>query len=182
MGLPPSRRRRPASRTRWPRFRVLKNGAYPYIVAERQAEIVGYAHVGPYRTRSAYRFTVENSVYVGRRAAGEGIGRVLLGRLIRECASGPWRQMIAILGNSDNRASIALHQGLGFRLAGTLREAGFKYDQWVDTVLMQRSLRRPAAHHPLELGKSHRAEQMGEKEIDDGAQEDETQEHQRTQP
>ena len=122
------------------RFRALKSQSFPYIVAERKAEIVGYAYAGPYRTRSAYRFTIENSVYVDRRAAGEGIGRALLSRLIQDCEKGPWRQMIAIIGNSDNRASIALHQSLGFRMVGTLREVGFKHDHWVDTVLMQRAL------------------------------------------
>ena len=122
------------------RFRALKSQSFPYIVAERKGEIVGYAYAGPYRTRSAYRFSIENSVYVDRHAAGEGIGRALLSQLIQDCEKGPWRQMIAIIGNSGNGASIALHKSLGFRLVGTLREVGFKHDQWVDTVLMQRAL------------------------------------------
>jgi phosphinothricin acetyltransferase len=122
------------------RFRALKTRSFPYIVAERRAEIVGYAYAGPYRTRPAYRFTIEDSVYVDRQAAGQGIGRALLGRLIEECEKGPWRQMIAIIGNSENRVSIALHQSRGFRMVGTLRQVGFKHDQWVDTVLMQRAL------------------------------------------
>jgi L-amino acid N-acyltransferase YncA len=122
------------------RFRALKSQSFPYIVAERKAEIVGYAYAGPYRTRSAYRFTIENSVYVDRQAAGQGVGRALLSRLIQECEAGPWRQMIAIIGNGGNRASIALHESLGFRMVGTLRDVGFKHDQWVDTVLMQRAL------------------------------------------
>jgi L-amino acid N-acyltransferase YncA len=122
------------------RFRTLKSQSFPCIVAERRAEIVGYAYAGPYRTRSAYRFTIENSVYVDRQAAGQGIGRALLSQLIQECEKGPWRQMIAIIGNSDNKASIALHQSLGFRMVGTLRDVGFKHGQWVDTVLMQRAL------------------------------------------
>ncbi|WP_119273057.1 GNAT family N-acetyltransferase [Taklimakanibacter deserti] len=126
------------------RFRSLKSGAFPYIVAERKAEIVGYAYAGPYRTRSAYRFTIENSVYVDRHAAGEGIGRALLSQLIQDCEKGPWRQMIAIIGNSGNRASIALHESLGFHMVGTLREVGFKHEQWVDTVLMQRALNTKA--------------------------------------
>jgi L-amino acid N-acyltransferase YncA len=122
------------------RFRSLKSQGFPYIVAERKSGIVGYAYAGPYRTRSAYRFTIENSVYVDRHAAGEGIGRALLSQLIHECEQGPWRQMIAIIGNSGNGASVALHKSLGFRLVGTLRDVGFKHDQWVDTVLMQRAL------------------------------------------
>lgn len=122
------------------RFLSLKSQSFPYIVAERKARIVGYAYAGPYRTRSAYRFTIENSVYVDRHAAGEGIGRALLSQLIQDCEKGPWRQMIAIIGNSGNKASIALHESLGFRMVGTLREVGFKHEQWVDTVLMQRAL------------------------------------------
>jgi L-amino acid N-acyltransferase YncA len=122
------------------RFRTLTNQAFPYLVAERQGGVVGYSYAGPYRTRSAYRFTIENSVYVARDCSGQGIGRALLAALIAECEKGPWRQMIAIIGNSGNRASIALHQSLGFRMVGTLREVGFKHDQWVDTVLMQLTL------------------------------------------
>ena len=124
------------------RFLTLKGKSYPYLVAERDGEIVGYSYAGPYRTRSAYRFTVENSVYVARDCSGQGIGRALLADLIAECEKGPWRQMIAIIGNSGNSASIALHRSLGFRMVGTLREVGFKHDQWVDSVLMQRHLDR----------------------------------------
>lgn len=122
------------------RFQALKARSFPYIAAERDGRLLGYAYAGPYRTRSAYRFTIENSVYVDSAAAGQGIGRALLSELIRLCEEGPWRQMIAIIGNSQNTASIALHKSLGFRMVGTLREVGFKHDQWVDTVLMQRSL------------------------------------------
>ena len=125
------------------RFRALKRQSFPYIVAERNNEVVGYAYAGPYRTRSAYRFTIENSVYVDRHATGEGIGRALLSRLIHECEQGSWRQMIAIIGNSGNKASIALHESLGFRLVGILREVGFKHQQWVDSVVMQRALIPP---------------------------------------
>ena len=82
------------------RFRTLAERSFPYIVAERTGEILGYAYVGPYRTRSAYRFTIENSVYVARQAAGQGVGRALLSLLIQMCEKGPWRQMIAIIGNS----------------------------------------------------------------------------------
>jgi L-amino acid N-acyltransferase YncA len=125
------------------RFRALKSQSFPYIVAERNNAVVGYAYAAPYRTRSAYRFTIEDSVYVDRKAAGEGIGRALLSRLIQECETGPWRQMIAIIGNSGNKASIALHESLGFSLVGILREVGFKHEQWVDSVVMQRALMPP---------------------------------------
>ena len=122
------------------RFRTLKSQSFPYIVAEQAGKICGYSYAGPYRTRSAYRFTIENSVYVDSTCSGQGIGRALLSELIGQCERGPWRQMIAIIGNSGNSASIALHKSLGFRMVGTLRAAGFKHDQWVDTVLMQRAL------------------------------------------
>lgn len=122
------------------RFQALTRQSFPYIVAEREGRLCGYSYAGPYRTRSAYRFTIENSVYVERRCAGQGIGRALLTELIVQCEKGPWRQMIAIIGNGGNSASIALHASLGFRLVGTLREVGFKHGQWVDTVLMQRTL------------------------------------------
>jgi phosphinothricin acetyltransferase len=122
------------------RFRALRSQSFPYIVAERTNAIVGYAYAGPYRTRSAYRFTIENSVYVDPQATGAGIGRALLSQLIADCEKGSWRQMIAIIGNSGNKASIALHESLGFRLVGILREVGFKREQWVDSVVMQRAL------------------------------------------
>lgn len=123
------------------RFRMLTGQSFPYIVAERDGQVLGYSYAGPYRSRSAYRFTIENSVYVDRQCAGQGIGRALLSELIARCEKGPWRQMIAIIGNSSNTASIALHESLGFRVVGVLREVGFKHGQWVDTVLMQKELR-----------------------------------------
>ncbi len=123
------------------RFRTLTGQSFPYIVAERDGQVLGYSYGGPYRSRSAYRFTIENSVYVDRQCAGQGIGRALLSELIARCEKGPWRQMIAIIGNSSNTASIALHESLGFRVVGVLREVGFKHGQWVDTVLMQKELR-----------------------------------------
>lgn len=122
------------------RWRVTTEGGYPYIVAEREGEVVGYAYAGQYRPRPAYRYTVENSVYVRDGKGGHGIGSTLLGELIARCEAGPWRQMIAVIGNSGNTGSIALHRKFGFEHVGTLRAVGFKLDQWVDTVLMQRSL------------------------------------------
>jgi phosphinothricin acetyltransferase len=122
------------------RFRALKERSFPYIVAERSNEILGYAYAGPYRARSAYRFTIENSVYIARESMGQGMGRALLGRLIQDCEEGPWRQMIAVIGDSGNSASIALHKSLGFRLVGILEHVGFKHGRWVDSVLMQRTL------------------------------------------
>jgi phosphinothricin acetyltransferase len=118
---------------------VLARGL-PYLVAEIDDEVVGYAYASPYRARSAYRFSIENSVYVDHRRHRGGIGRALLAALIAQCECGAWRQMIAVIGDSANLPSIALHARLGFRMVGTLRSVGFKFGRWVDTVLMQREL------------------------------------------
>jgi L-amino acid N-acyltransferase YncA len=114
--------------------------ALPYLVAEIDDEIVGYSYASPYRARSAYRFAIENSVYVDHRRYRHGVGRALMSRLIARCEGGAWRQMIAVIGDSANVSSIALHEQLGFRMVGTLRAVGFKFGRWVDTVLMQREL------------------------------------------
>jgi L-amino acid N-acyltransferase YncA len=112
----------------------------PYIVAELDDRVVGYAYATGYRARPAYRYTLENSVYVADGMRGRGIGRALLGALIEGCEAGPWRQMIAVIGDSGNRGSIALHESLGFRMVGTLEAVGFKLGRWVDSVLMQRTV------------------------------------------
>lgn len=112
----------------------------PYLAAERDGRIVGYAYATGYRPRPAYRFTIEDSVYVAEDMQGKGIGRVLLAALIARCEAGPWRQMVAVIGDSGNRGSIALHESLGFRMVGTLEASGFKLGRWVDSVLMQRAL------------------------------------------
>jgi phosphinothricin acetyltransferase len=102
--------------------------------------VLGYAYAGGYRARPAYRHTIEDSVYVAGNAVGQGVGRALLGELIARCEKGPWRQMIAVIGDSANVGSIALHASLGFRAAGTLQSVGFKLGRWTDSVLMQRPL------------------------------------------
>jgi phosphinothricin acetyltransferase len=112
----------------------------PYLVAEREGRVVGYSYATPYRARSAYRFTIENSVYVAHQLGRAGIGRALLAALIARCETGEWHQMIAVIGDSHNAASIGLHAKLGFRPIGTLRAVGFKFGRWVDSVLMQREL------------------------------------------
>jgi len=122
------------------RFEAVRKAGLPYIVYEEEGQILGYAYAGPYRTRSAYRFTVENSVYVREGYGGRGIGRALLTALIERCAAGPWKQMVAVIGDSENHTSIGLHRALGFRMVGTLEKVGFKFDRWVDSVLMQRAL------------------------------------------
>jgi phosphinothricin acetyltransferase len=118
---------------------VLKAGL-PYLAAELDGRVLGYAYATAYRPRPAYRFTVEDSVYVAQGLDGRGIGGALLQALIERCERGPWRQMLAVIGNSGNAGSIALHRRLGFEAVGTLRSVGFKHGRWVDTVLMQRAL------------------------------------------
>jgi L-amino acid N-acyltransferase YncA len=112
----------------------------PYLVAESDGAVAGYAYVSPYHTRKAYRFSVEDSIYVHREHARKGIGRGLLAELIVRCRQAGYRQMVAVIGDSGNGASIALHAGFGFRHVGVLRSVGFKFERWVDTVLMQLEL------------------------------------------
>jgi len=112
----------------------------PYIIAEIDGEVAGYAYVNNYRTRHAYRFTVENSVYVNNKHRRKQVGATLLQETIDRCEQGPWQQMIAIIGDTENKSSIALHQKLGFRKVGVLQSVGFKHNRWVDTVMMQRAL------------------------------------------
>ena len=113
---------------------------YPYLVAECAGEAVGYAYASPYRLRPAYRHTAENSVYLHPAWAGRGIGRQLMSALLAECEARGMRQIVAVIGDSANCASIRLHKSLGFREVGVLCSVGFKFDRWVDSVLMQRAL------------------------------------------
>ncbi|MEQ9332356.1 N-acetyltransferase family protein [Thalassobaculum sp.] len=113
---------------------------YPHLVAELDGAVVGYSYASAYRPRPAYRFTIENSVYVQDGLRGRGVGRALLGALIDRCEAGPWRQMIAVIGDTGNEPSIGLHAAFGFRRVGTLQAVGFKFGRWVDSVLMQRAL------------------------------------------
>jgi phosphinothricin acetyltransferase len=112
----------------------------PYLVAAADGRVVGYAYAAPYRARPAYRYTVEDSVYVAQDCGGRGIGRRLLERLVSDTAAAGARQMIAVIGDSANRASIALHEACGFAHVGLLPAVGFKFGRWVDSVLMQRAL------------------------------------------
>lgn len=112
----------------------------PYLVATQDECILGFSYATPYRPRPVYRYTVENSVYVAEGMGGRGIGKALLDALIVRCEQGPWRQMLAVIGDSANAGSIALHRRCGFESIGTFRAVGFKFGGWLDTVLMQRSL------------------------------------------
>lgn len=115
---------------------VLDRGL-PYLVAERDGRLLGYAYASPYRPRSAYRFTVEDSIYVHPDAYNQGVGSQLLRRLVADCTGLGRRQMVAVIGDSANDGSIRLHARLGFRYAGQLLGMGFKFGRWVDCVIMQ---------------------------------------------
>lgn len=122
------------------RFGVLREGGFPYIVAEVDGVIAGYAYAGPYRPRFAYRFSLEDSIYLDPKFAGKGLGRALLERLIVECEAFGCRQLIAVIGDSGNAASVGVHAALGFTHTGTLTNVGFKFGRWLDTVIMQRAV------------------------------------------
>lgn len=113
----------------------------PYLVALKDGEVAGYAYAGPYRARSAYRHTVEDSIYVAPGMHGHGIGTALLQAVIDRCTEAGFTQMVACIGHSGNAGSQRLHASLGFESVGVLRHVGFKFGRWVDTVLMQRALR-----------------------------------------
>ncbi|WP_068116629.1 GNAT family N-acetyltransferase [Tropicimonas marinistellae] len=122
------------------RWTKITAAGFPFLVAERGGELSGFAYAAAYRERPAYAGTVEDSVYVDRRHRGAGIGRMLLAEVIAHCETGGFRQMIAVIGDSGNAGSVALHQRLGFDHVGTFRSVGWKHGRWLDTVLMQRSL------------------------------------------
>lgn len=122
------------------RMRGVRALGAPYLVAEEDGRIVGYCYASLYRTRSAYRHTLEDSVYIRDGCAGRGLGRALLEALLERCREGPWKQMVAVIGDSANHASIELHRSLGFREVGTLESVGYKFGRWVDSVFMQRAL------------------------------------------
>lgn len=123
------------------RWRELVAGRYPHLVAMRDRTIAGFAYAGPYRPRPAYRYSVEDSIYVSPSAQRTGIGRALLGSIVDVCQSAGFRQMIAVIGaGTEHPASIGLHRALGFRQIGVIEGSGFKHGRWLDTVLMQRPL------------------------------------------
>jgi L-amino acid N-acyltransferase YncA len=122
------------------RFRALMDGGFPYLVAALDGRVAGYAYASPYRPRPAYRFTVENSVYLQPAVHRRGIGLQLLQRLIEECEPRGYRQMIAVIGDSANAGSIGVHRKCGFEMIGTHPNVGFKFGRWLDTVMMQRAL------------------------------------------
>jgi L-amino acid N-acyltransferase YncA len=121
------------------RVDVLSHGL-PYLVAEQSSRVLGYCYAAPYRSRSAYRFTLEDSIYIDQAEVGRGLGRALLTRLLDRCTELGYRQMVAVIGGSDTWPSLRLHARLGFTRIGVLPAVGFKFGYWVDIVLMQRAL------------------------------------------
>jgi L-amino acid N-acyltransferase YncA len=130
------------------RFGVLMDGGFPYFVAALEGQVIGYAYAGAYRPRPAYRFTVENSVYLQPSIHRRGIGLQLLQRLIAESEARGYRQMIAVIGDSANAGSIGVHAKCGFQMIGTHPDVGFKFGRWLDTVMMQRALGEGAGTIP----------------------------------
>jgi L-amino acid N-acyltransferase YncA len=133
----------------------------PHLVAERSGRVLGYSYAGRYHTRSGYRFTLEDTIYVDAAEVGRGIGRALLASLLERCTNQGYRQMVAVIGNSDNWPSIRLHQSLGFARTGILHAIGFKLDGWVDIVLMQRALGPGATTPPIEVRSDNRGDEHG---------------------
>jgi phosphinothricin acetyltransferase len=118
------------------REEIVRRGL-PWLVAEIDGVVVGYAYAGPFRAREAYRFTLEDSIYVKPEASGKGVGRALLVKLVEVCRAGGYKQLIAVIGDSNNTASIRLHERCGFEHAGELKAVGVKFDRFLDVVLMQ---------------------------------------------
>lgn len=118
---------------------VLAKGL-PWLVAERDGQVLGYAYANHFRPRRAYRFCLEDSIYLADAARGQGIGRLLLAELVARCEAAGARQMLAVIGDSANAGSIGVHRALGFEHTGILRSAGWKFGRWLDVVLMQKSL------------------------------------------
>lgn len=122
------------------RMQRVREQHLPWLVAEQDGRILGYCYAGPYRPRPAYRYTIEDSIYLAEGESGKGIGQLLLGSLLERCEQGPWRQMIAVIAGTQNESSIILHRKLGFAHVGTQPQTGYKFGQWIDVVFMQRAL------------------------------------------
>ena len=127
---------------------AILEGGYPYFVAEKDGAVLGYAYAGAYRTRPAYRSTVEDSIYVAPSAQGQGVGRLLLAALIEECEIRDFRLMVAVIGDEESKGSIGLHRSMGFEPVGILKGIGYKHGRWLSTVLMQRALGRGMQEPP----------------------------------
>jgi phosphinothricin acetyltransferase len=122
------------------RRRAVQDRGLPYLVAEDDGVVLGFAYAGPFRPRAAYRYTLEDSVYVAPEAQGRGVGRAVLSAVIAACAALGVRQLMAVIGDSENAGSIGLHRALGFEPTGVGHSVGFKHGRWVDIVHMQKAL------------------------------------------
>ena len=142
------------------RWNVL-DAKLPHLVAEQSGRVVGYCYASRYRARSAYRFTLEDSIYVDAAKVGRGIGRTLLSRLLERCSDLGYRQMVAVIGGSDQWPSIRLHETVGFARVGLLPAVGFKFGGWIDCVLMQRALGSGGTAAPAEISLSGSGDQYG---------------------
>ncbi|HEX6865767.1 MAG TPA: GNAT family N-acetyltransferase, partial [Caulobacteraceae bacterium] len=130
------------------RLTAVQAHGLPYLVAEIDGEVAGFAYAGPFRPRAAYRYTVEDSVYIAPDRAGQGVGKELLARVIADCEALGLRQVMAVIGDSENAASIGLHRSLGFEMKGVMPAVGHKFGRWVDIVFMQRALNAGAETPP----------------------------------
>jgi len=136
------------------RFEAITGAGYPYLVAELGGRIVGYAYANAYRTRPAYRFTVEDSIYLAADMQGKGIGRALLDALVGACTERGYRLMLAVIGDSAQYASIRLHRSVGFTFCGTLHSVGYKFERWLDSIIMELPLGDGDRTTPAEVSKT----------------------------
>jgi phosphinothricin acetyltransferase len=134
------------------RMAAVQAKALPYLVAEKDGAVLGFAYAAPFRARSAYRFTAEDSVYIAPEAIGKGVGRALLSEVIQACEALGVRQLTAVIGDAGNAASIGLHATLGFERTGASQSVGYKHGRWVDIVFMQRALNGGDETPPVEPG------------------------------
>lgn len=134
------------------RLKAVTDRGLPYVVAEVDGEVAALAYAGPFRLRAAYRYTVEDSVYVAPGFKGRGLGAAVLAKVIEACEAMGMRQMTAVIGDSENAGSIALHRSLGFELKGVMPAVGFKHGRWVDIVFMQKPLNGGADSLPDDAG------------------------------
>jgi L-amino acid N-acyltransferase YncA len=143
----------PRTQADWSRLHdQLADQGLPFLVAEADGNVVGYAYAGPWRRKPAYRFTVEDSIFIAPGKTGLGIGRLLLAGLLTACTEAGARQVIAVIADSGAQASVRLHESLGFNHAGRLTDVGYKHGQWISTLLMQRSIGSPGTWLTWQIG------------------------------
>lgn len=130
------------------RFQKVVDRGYAWLVATDATGVLGYGYYAPFRERSAYRFTVEDSIYVREDVRGQGVGKALVSTLIEQATAAGLRQMIAVIGDSENVGSIGVHASLGFQMIGTMKAAGIKFGRWIDVVTMQRPLGKGDSNFP----------------------------------